>query len=294
MNLKLIETCLAMMTTFTKHDTTPTSISHFVSMGCTFWFTGPNNDIPAATWGYATLVGLSGGPSSTIPCAKFLSDVVKIPSTDLISDDSSAATSEPSTTVLTKATPYVITGHDSDPPNVDHESTFTSSAYTGPRPTFRASDITGCYAMTGLGTTTYVTTTQTSVTTGENIPTGLGYKIVDVPFTTSMACSHFMTLYGPEIPYELLTNFARSPVCSSYVSWAKDHPAVPTNVYPPGVFNFDVMGEWNCGGKCYMNAGSMSVMYFETRSYDGCSAIRSTTSADPSVTKYAIVDGSTL
>ena len=290
MTSKLTDTCLATITKLSKHGTTATSTSHFVSMGCTFWFTGPNSDIPAATWGYATLVGLSGGPSSTIPCGKFLSDVVKIPSTDLASDGSSAATSDPSTTAVTVASSHVMTGHDPDPTIVNNY-TSTSSAYTGPVPTFRASDVTGCYAMTGLETTTYVTPTTTYVTTGASaldVTSMIGFV------TTSMACSHLMTMNGPQLPNEVLTDFVRSPVCSSYVSWAKDHPDVPLSVYPAGVYNADAVTDWYCAGKCFMEVASMSAMYFATKSFDGCSAVSSATSADPSVTKYAVVGGSTL
>ncbi len=283
----LIETCLA---SITSHNATATSTTHAIFMGCTMWFTGPHNDVPYATWGHATLApSLSGEPSPTIPCGEFMSEVVKdlpVQSTNTASRSSSAILSEPSTALLTTDSSYVAASPAANA-SVSHNRTSTSSAYTGPRPTFRASDITGCYAMTGLETTTYITTSEKWIT-----QSGGFYSPYSLP--ASMACPAFMTLYGPMIPDLLLPSFARSPVCTSYVNWAKNHPSVPKSVYPPGVFNADVYEEWNCAGECVLEVDQMSVLYFATKSYDGCSEISSTTSADPSATSYAVVDGSTL
>ena len=243
------------------------------------WFTGPNNDIPVDTGGYVTQAPGDKGPKT--PCVEFLSQVVKdLPVSSIDKNYSRSPVSVASASLTASPTSNAT---------YTYNRKFTSSSYRGLLPPiFHGDDVTGCFAMTGLEKTTFITTEVQEYT-------GTGFVTAAMPMltiTSTMACSKYTDNAVGNMPG--IVSFARSPVCTSYLNWAKDHPEVPHSVYPPGVFNFDVYTEWGCSGRCWLNANDMRVLYFASKSYDGCSAISSTAPVDPSITKYAVLDGSTL
>ena len=142
-------------------STTSTSIDNG---GCLVSFTGPNNDIPVQTSGSTTLPPYSsGGPSQTVPCAKFLAYIIDqaksqnetpgdAPSTASSSTTDTSARNTPTTLLppITSQASALATRTSRQTlsycrPNV----TTVNSEYDIYPPTFTDLNLEGCYAGTG-------------------------------------------------------------------------------------------------------------------------------------------------
>lgn len=182
--------------------------------------------------------------------------------------------------------------------NVKYNGTKIATTSDTFRPTFTDTRLTGCFAGTG-GSTTY------TVESGHYLP-NTNNKSMTTSATkdeiVSIMCSDFMHL--PHAPYSIFQSFIRNPICTSYADWYHQHSKVEYDDgygAPPGVFVKDGVHLRECCGKCAFVLPEVSILYFPTASYSGCSAVTPPVTAKAEIPsekeprhKFAVVNGSTL
>ena len=122
---------------------------------------------------------------------------------------------------------------------------------------YKDPNLTGCYAGTG-GSTTF------TLTSGDylGIPGASPYmNVLTESQTFSFSCSDFFRLL---LPWELMTSFAESPVCTSYVQ------EEPPDSWPPGVRNGGAHIPFHCCGGCQLGAPEVQLLYWSTTSSAEC------------------------
>ena len=312
---------------------------------CIFSFTGSNEDIPVYSTGYTVLTQHDSTERTTVPCGEFLSIIRH--NKGLESEANAFAASQSSvhtkTTALTpssggSASTVEIPSIAGTPLSVSSTTSLSRAqcgatqttaslsstpgcflngnkppSYKGPpRPTFTDTNLSGCYAGTGGSTSYTIAASDPAFTPRNRSAIALGTQGQAV----SMACSDFMTM--STAPLSLASSFQRSPICTAYRDWDLAHPEARCGdgIDPPGVYNYAGFGSWDCCGQCALHVDSMSVMYFPTKTYDGCPTTNTPAPSNAMLmpggnmssravvgmkgtladegTKFAVVDGSTL
>ena len=175
----------------------PSNISSSTSVGCQL--RDSYSSVVHASGSTISLPSMSGQPSPPLPCGRLSGSAYAYGETQ----------AQASTALSAK--------------NV------SASSLQSPLPTdmgtlkYKDPNLTGCYAGTG-GSTTFTLTSGDQL----KVPGASTYiNVLAEPQTFSFSCSEF---YQLELPWRLMTSFAESPVCVSYIQESPDS-------WPPGVQN---------------------------------------------------------
>ncbi|KAL8947487.1 MAG: hypothetical protein Q9222_006235 [Ikaeria aurantiellina] len=203
-----------------------------------------------------------------------------------------------STRPPSSATAQSTTESSNDMSSLSPSSTSNTNT-TDARPTFVATDLTGCFAGTGGSTVMTVSSDNANNWIPAPPPSSYG-QVATKDEILTVDCTDFMTL--PKADHSVNLSFKRNDVCTSYLKWDEQHPYAPQGmgVDPPGVRNMIGPTVWDCCGGCALLLEGVDILYFSTAPTPECSTMPSgiTQQASPELVtaapEFAVVDGSTL
>ena len=248
----------------------PSNISSSTSVGC------QSRDIYSsavyASGSTIPLPSMSGQPSPSLPCGRL--------------SGSAYAYGETQAQASTAPSAKNISASSSQSPLPTDMGTLK----------YKDSNLTGCYAGTGGSTTLTLTSGDQFMVPGAST----FINVLAEPQTFSFSCSEFFQL---QLPWRLMTSFAESPVCASYIQ------EEPRDLWPPGVQNGGAHIPFSCCGGCQLGAPEVQLLYWSTTSsaecYQGIVTARANLPGSSEAQRsgglnqsrdvgFAIFDGSTL